>query len=77
MKPDENSRGHFILQILKMDLILRTSSPPWAWQVCEDVARPPVASHCSWSLLPIIAYCAHYKVLEVFKFQVTGVLITT
>lgn len=60
-----------------MDLLLRTSSPPWAWQVCEDGAGPPLASHCSQSLLPIMAYCAHYKVLRVFKFQVTGVLITT
>lgn len=77
MKSDKNSQGHFILQILKMDLVLRTSSPPCAWQVCEDGAGPPSASHCSWNLLPIIAYCAHYKVLRVFKFQVTGVLITT
>lgn len=41
----------------------------WCWT--------SLASHCSQSLLPIMAYCAHYKVLRVFKFQVTGVLITT
>lgn len=71
LKMDKHYRGAFYSANLKKAIFIEQKDCIWLSKFIKIVLYCPHFFHCSWSLLPTMAFCAHYKIFRVFRIKVS------